>query len=324
MSIFLFDPGIEDHAGTSSSNLGDLIIQEAVNRELTAVFPRESILHVTTQAFPLPEHVRQARGSDFIFVGGTNLLTAKMNEYRQWKITPYQALRLQKTVLLGVGWWQYQEKPNLYTMLLLKAALSGKWMHSARDKYTQSKLHEVGFRNVINTGCPTTWPLADLPRDRIPRSKARNALVCLTDYLKAPESDLQLLKTLIANYETVWAWPQGRTDAAYFAELGLPVRLLDHSMASFRGFLDSGIDVDYVGTRLHGGIQCLLSGKRSLILEIDNRAKEMARDIHLPTAARADLEAIRRWTQGPTETNIEIDKQAIAQWKEQFRNVIHR
>lgn len=320
MSIFLFDPGIEDHVGTPSSNLGDLIIQEAVNRELNSVFGRCDIHRVTTQTFPGPAHIKAARDSDFIFVGGTNLLTSKMNKYRQWKISPIQALRLRNTILLGVGWWQYQVDPNLYTKLMLKAAISGKWLHSVRDEYTRRKLLGAGFANVINTGCPTTWPLADLPPDRIPKSKARDVLVCLTDYLKAPDLDSELLKTLLGIYENVWAWPQGRTDAAYLADLGLPVRLLNHSMASFREFLDSGADIDYVGTRLHGGIQCLLSGKRSLIIEIDNRAKEMAGDIGLPTAARADFEAIRRWIKGPTETRISLDVQAIAQWKEQFRN----
>lgn len=324
MSIFLFDPGIEDHAGTPSSNLGDLIIQEAVHRELSAVFEQGSISCVTTQAFPLSEHLRAARAADYIFVGGTNLLTARMNEYRQWKITPYQALRLQKTILLGVGWWQYQDKPNLYTRLVLKSALSGQWLHSVRDNYTREKLQGIGLRNVINTGCPTTWPLADLPRSRVPTCKAKSVVVCLTDYLKAPELDAELLKILLASYEEVWAWPQGRTDAAYLAGLALPIRVLDHSMASLRDFLASGIDIDYVGTRLHGGIHCLLSGKRSLILEIDNRAKEMAADIKLPTAARGDFPAIRRWIQGPTETNIAIDKHAIAQWKEQFRHAVRR
>ncbi len=73
---------------------------------------------------------------------------------------------------------------------------------------------------------------------------------------------------------------------------------LEHTFDSLKKFLASGTPVDYIGTRLHGGVFCLLRGKRSLIVEVDNRATEIARDTGLPTVKRVDLETLRRWIAG--------------------------
>ncbi|MEJ0000265.1 MAG: hypothetical protein WDO13_14520 [Verrucomicrobiota bacterium] len=86
MKIALFDPGIEDNQGTPSSNLGDLIIQEAVHRELHRIFGSAEIVSVSTQARIPERSFPRLKESRYILVGGTNLLTSFVKQYRQWQI----------------------------------------------------------------------------------------------------------------------------------------------------------------------------------------------------------------------------------------------
>lgn len=50
------------------------------------------------------------------------------------------------------------------------------------------------------------------------------------------------------------------------------------------------MDIDYVGTRLHGKIRVLNREKRAIILAVDNRAIEIANDTALPVVRREDIQ----------------------------------
>jgi Polysaccharide pyruvyl transferase len=303
----LFDPALQRNDGTPSANLGDLIIQEAVQRELTNIFGQQKLLHLSTHSFPKSEHIQAAKQCELSFVGGTNLLSSTMNENRQWHF--------------------YQPKPNLQTAFILKLVLSRKYIHSVRDSYTEAQLKSVGIRNVLNTGCPTMWALADIPSHEIPMHKSENALLMLTDYAPEPELDYKLLQLVCANYKKVFVWLQGKRDGTYLSDLApdLTSRLttIEHSYDAFQQFLASGISFDYIGTRLHGGVKCLLNRRRSLVIAIDNRAAEIAKDTNLPTAARADFDKIMRWIESPSPTRISLNTEVIEQWRSQF-DVAHR
>ncbi|MBD2230084.1 polysaccharide pyruvyl transferase family protein [Phormidium tenue] len=316
--ITVLDPGLENNRCTPSSNLGDLIIQESVKRELRNIFPISEIFSLSTQDFIEPEKIKFVRNSSHVFVGGTNLLSSKMRDYKQWKISFIDAIQIQKAVLFGVGWWQYQDKPDLYTSLLLKTALSSKYIHSVRDGYTQRKLEEIGFRNVVNTSCPTMWPLATVKPESFPVKKSENVLLTLTDYNKNPSLDKKLISLLTQKYKTVYFWPQGRGDLDYFSHLGFSVKILEHSFEALKVFLSSTLNFDYIGTRLHGGIYCLCASRRSLIIEIDNRSKELSEDTSLPTVKRNDLEYIEHWIESSFEFKVTLDLDAIKLWKSQF------
>ncbi|WP_421656725.1 polysaccharide pyruvyl transferase family protein [Leptothermofonsia sp. ETS-13] len=324
MKICLFDPGIESHDGSYSSNLGDLIIQEAVNRELNEIFRNQEIIRFSTHSFLEPEHLKTIRACPLIIVGGTNLLSSNMDAYRQWRLSLRHAFRIRRAILFGVGWWQYQEDPNLYTRFFLKTVLSGKLNHSVRDRYTLKKLQAIGINNVINTGCPTMWPLAGIRSEEFPREKSSNVLVMLTDYKKKPDLDRRLLELLLAKYTNVYVWPQGRGDKQYISDLNVPVTLLEHSLLSLDQFIHSGIAFDYIGTRLHGGVRCLCARKRSLILEVDNRAKEIAQDTDLPTVERDNFDYISQWIDGSSTPEIKLNMEAIQQWKSQFIQVVDK
>ncbi len=241
-----------------------------------------------------------------------------MDAYNQWKIKRWHAPFLGGAVLLGVGWWQYQDDPNAYTRRLLRATLSNKRMHSVRDGYTAKKLQAIGFNNIVNTSCPTLWPLADLDPAEIPQRKSDTVLLMVTDYHPKPEVDRLWLQTVSKHYQRVFFWPQGRGDLAYFAQLGIPATQLEHSMASFESFIARTPAFDYVGTRLHGGVRCLLARRRSLILEIDNRTPEIARETNLPAVPRENLAAIESWINGGAATKITLNHAAIRAWKDQF------
>lgn len=319
MKICLLDPGIENNNHYPSANLGDLIIQESINREIINIFGQQDIVRFSTHVPLENDHFKILNTCSIILVGGTNLLSSYMNKYNQWKIWINDALRIKTAILLGVGWWQYQGNPNLYTKILLRAALSKKSIHSVRDNYSKVKLQSLGINNVLNTVCPTMWPLASFRNQDIPYEKSENALLMVTDYSKNIELDIKLIELLFSKYKKVFLWPQGRGDIEYVLGMNFPVTMLEHSLEALDKFISSGIAFDYIGTRLHGGIRCLVSRKRSLILEIDNRAKEIASDTGLPTSARSDFDYISQWINGQTVTNIKIDPLPIKQWKSQFK-----
>ena len=53
--------------------------------------------------------------------------------------------------------------------------------------------------------------------------------------------------------------------------------------------MDSDKELDYVGTRLHAGVRAMQKGRRSIILSIDNRAREMGKDYNLNVIERNDI-----------------------------------
>jgi len=321
IKIGLFDPSLGNNAGSESPNLGDLIINEAIIREIYSIFPRANLLRLSTHEPLLRQHIKELRDCSLVFVGGSNLLCSNMYRNKLWKISLAEAMQIRKVILFGVGWWQYEKMPNLYTRLLLKIILAGGFVHSLRDNYTKERLSKLGFKNVINTGCPTMWPLARINFEEIPKKKADNALLMLTDYNQAPEVDKAIAKLLLKNYNKVFFWPQGRNDKSYLSILDLPLIVLDHSLQALNEILSSDISIDYVGTRLHGGIKCLIARKRSLILNIDNRAKEIARDSGLMTIERGNIEFVDHWINSSSNLRIKIDINSIEKWKSQFKGL---
>lgn len=57
--------------------------------------------------------------------------------------------------------------------------------------------------------------------------------------------------------------------------------------------------MDFVGTRLHGGIRAMQHKQRAIIIEIDNRAKEISSRF---------------------ENDIQIPFDKVNQWKDQFKS----
>ena len=302
----------------ASSNLGDQIIMEAVRGELSDVISDALTYNVASHEWMGSKSRGLVQRSDFTIAGGTNLLSSHMWIRSVWKLSPRDALQCRNVVLMGCGWYQFQRKPDPYTRWLLRSILSDKHLHSVRDSYTQKKLASIGITNVVNTACPTLWALTPEHCRHLPREKAENVVTTLNTYMPDRDADRRLLQLLRQHYRSIYFWIQTETDYAYAKQLDADLIFIDPNLKAFDHLLDSETSLDYVGNRLHGGIRALQKGRRTIIVEIDNRAEEMGRDFGLPTVARTEFDRLAEMILGPIESRVQPPREAIDRWKSQF------
>lgn len=314
--VTIFDTSV------ASLNIGDSIIVDSVSHKLSEIFSANSFF------FKIPTHEiigyqshKILKQSDYAFVAGTNLLNS--NRWlllpNSWKFGFTDALMLDtsKIVLMGVGWGEYQKAPKPLAKLFYHKVLSKTFLHSVRDNYTKEMLINAGVKNVINTGCATMWNLTPEFCSRIPHDKSDCVVFTLTDYRQDSQRDQRLIDILENNYSDVYFWPQGSQDYAYFSTLkNRKVQIINAHLASFDQILST--DIDYVGTRLHGGIRALQHGKRTIIIGIDNRALEKKSDFNLQVIHGQDIDTLEDVINSSFATDIRIDTDAIRTWMEQF------
>jgi hypothetical protein len=162
------------------------------------------------------------------------------------------------------------------------------------------------------------WRLTEEHCASIPHTKGTSAVTTLTHYLRDLEADTQLFKVLQASYKHLYFWPQQSEDAEYFSSLNISgVKIVPPSLARYDNFLEHE-DVDFIGTRLHGGIRALQKQKRTLILAVDNRATEILKDTNLPVVQRDNIAAIEQFIGTKQACKITLPTEKIAQWKAQF------
>ncbi|MBD3842655.1 MAG: polysaccharide pyruvyl transferase family protein, partial [Campylobacterales bacterium] len=314
--IVLYSPA------TSSLNLGDHVIAEAAKKEIGPFLQDAFVSEISTH-LPLSwYYMRHFKSFDYRFVLGSNLLKSTFFGFkRQWNITLRMFKLAGPVVLVGAGWWQYGNKPNLYTKILLRSYLSKDHIHSVRDEYTKRVLNEMGIMNVVNTSCPTMWSLTPEHCSEIKKEKSSTVVFTLTDYAKDYESDKFLIETLLRNYKKVIFWPQGAKDDEYFSELNVKssnLEVISPSLKSFDKLLQNG-DIDYVGTRLHGGVRALQHKIRTLIIGVDNRAEEKKRDFNIPVLTRKNISSLDEVVSNSYSTEIIIPIDMINTWKAQFQ-----
>jgi len=311
--ILIYEPSI------LSRNVGDFIIIDAVREQLHEVFPDGMFFNAITQDRMPKRTYKLDNECDYSFIGGTNILSSHMRKRKLWKIK--DTFYINNLILMGVGWLAYQDKPDLYTKYIFKHILHPEILHSVRDSYTEKKMISAGITNVINTGCPTTWKLTPDHCSKIPRKKAENVVFTLTDYDRDLENDKLLIKLLKQTYKKVYFWPQGSSDLEYIKLLTdlSGIDILGGNLISYNTLLQSDIELDYIGTRLHGGIRALQYFKRTILIIIDNRAREKGSDFNFKTIERTnisnDLETLI-YSDFPTEININLKNINI--WKQQF------
>lgn len=315
--IVLYNPAV------SSLNMGDHIIFDGVNNQLANLIQNSFNVEVSTH-LPISKYLKLTNDFDYKFVCGSNLLRGKMNRrFRQWDINIFNAKTVGPCILIGAGWHQYGDDPNLYTKKLYEKVLSKDFYHSVRDSYTEKQLNKMGFTNVINTSCPTMWGLTEEHCKKIPKSKADSVVCTITDYNKDLERDTKLFEILCKNYETVYFWIQGDKDYEYYKELGInstKIEIVNPNLKSYDFVLEK--DVDYVGTRLHAGIRALQKIRRTIIIGIDNRAIEKQKDFNLNVVLRSNVEKLESIINSEFSTNIKIPLDNINKWKSQFDELI--
>ncbi len=317
-TLILYDTSV------MSGNRGDDIIMDGVRSELESIFPLSFMINVPTHDYPSLEARKLFEKLPLSFVGGTNLLSANMDIYNQWKVVPEHIGSDHDVVLMGVGWWQYQKEINPYTADLLNRVLSKKYNHSVRDEYTKKKLNSIGIMNVINTGCPTLWKLQNSIR---PVGHSDSVVFTLTDYSKQPEQDKIIIDVLRQKYKKLYFWIQGTRDYSYLTELCAnqvdDIHIIPPTLQAYDHFLSNKQDIDYIGTRLHAGIRAMQHGVNTLIISIDNRAREMGRDFNLPIIKRDEIDKLEEMIQTQSnEITLTLPAEQIEKWCQQFTKTV--
>ena len=303
-----------------SENSGDHIIMSACQKVASDTFGHESLLHIPTHYYvEESEHL----ANNIKVLCGTNILYSDMSKQQQWAL-PRDLHSYQNVCLLGVGLNDIgiECRVSPYSKLLYKALLSRELLHSVRDEKTKRFLNGLGFDNVVNTACPTMWALTPQLQDEIPREKADTVITSITDYCFDPVRDKVMLGLLKREYRHVIVWVQGSHDLDWCLEKIVDTNdfeLIGPDVSELDSVLVPG-EVDYVGTRLHAGIRALSHRVRTLIVAVDNRARQIALDTGLPTVERDDLlaDGILRWIAAPYRCEIRLPLEAIARWKTQF------
>lgn len=303
-----------------TENVGDEIIMDCVKVQLREIFPQTMFLRVPTHEKISKISYMRMKKTNIGFVGGTNLLASNMRyPINQWNIHLWNTKHMNNVVLMGVGSQNYGDNINLYTKLVYKNALSSKYLHSVRDSYTEGIMRKIGINNVINTGCPTLWSLTKEHCQSIPTKKSKNVICTFTDYNKDIDRDKKLSEILLKNYENVYCWIQGSRDYEYIKSISDKFILIDPHLEEYDKILTSDIDLDFVGTRLHAGIRAMQKGRRSIILSVDNRAREMGRDYNLNVIERTDIDKLEEYINSEFKTEVKLNLDNINKWKAQFR-----
>lgn len=313
--ITLYSPGLATY------NIGDKIIADSAKKQLKDILDGNFIVELPTHTPHNIRYIRHLKNSTYKFVLGSNLLKSTFFGFkRQWHIAIWKSFFTGPCILVGAGWWQYNNKPNLYTKILLKMVLSKNHIHSVRDEYTKKVLESIGIKNVVNTACPTMWSLTEEHCKHIPKKMGTSVVFTITDYNKSIELDKLLIDSLVDTYTHVHFWPQGIGDYEYFKSLEVDfdrINIIAPTLEDFDATLEKG-DIDFVGTRLHGGIRALQKGCRTLIISIDNRAKEKGESFNLPIIERDNISRLKNVLGNDIVTAIKIPDREIESWKKQF------
>ena len=189
--------------------------------------------------------------------------------------------------------------------------------HSVRDSYACDQLASV-IPKVLNTACPTMWQFTPEHCQSISPRKSTSVIFSLTAWKRHPEHDLDLMNILVRNYKNVFFFPQMKEDYDYMQSFNISgIKVLPSTVHSYDRFLENE-DIDFIGTRLHGGIRALQKKHRTLVLAVDVRSTEIGKDTNLAVLRRGDASGIQTWIDNPTPTNIRLPQDAIDAWKQQF------
>lgn len=318
--IMIFNPAITTY------NQGDVIIYDSCMKYIKSVVGNDAfIINVGTHLPIKNNYLSMAGKIDYKFLVGTNLLKGKMLlGFRQWNISLKNKKEIFPIVLWGAGWQQYERKTDWYSIKLWKSVLDDHMFHSVRDEYTKKKLNQMGIKNVLNTGCPTMWCLTKEFCENIPAGKSEVAVTTITDYNKNPVNDRIMLETLSEHYKKVFFWPQGIGDLDYLNTLNLYVKgknnieVVSPELSVYDNLLKQD-DIEYIGTRLHGGIRAMQHKKRTLIIGIDNRAKEMEKDFGLNVLDRENISQLSNYIYNKRPTIVHMPSKTIKQFLDQFK-----
>lgn len=321
-NILLLDPSI------GTSNVGDAIIMECVRKELDFIIQDRFTYHLPThvssfhwyQVWRNSNAIQQYANCSHKFVCGSNLLMKDMlTHYPQWNINLFNYKPMAGCLLVGVG-ASAGEKTNGYTRRLYHKLLNSDLYHSVRDERSKDYLESIGLK-AINTGCATMWMLTPDFCRQIPTHKASRVVFTLTAAGKPLPSDQDMIDILQRNYDQVYFWVQGDKDLSYIKKFRNidGINIVPPTKDAYEAILNRG-NIDYVGTRLHAGVYAMRHKVRSIIVVIDERAREINKGNNLVCMERDKVSTdLDQLINSEFTTDIRMPLERIAQWKSQFK-----
>jgi hypothetical protein len=303
-----------------SENAGDCIIMKYVNTILQEIWSDDFIINIPTHDNLGKRAKQYCYQANTKIMCGTNILTADMVNTKMWSVDFSDIPYIKNTILLGAGWREYEKKTGIYTKYFWNKVLSSSYIHSVRDNYTLERLKKIGIKNVVNTGCPTMWRLTtDFCKD-ITTSKGSEVVTTLTNYrTDRPDIDTKMINCLFNHYENVYIWIQALEDYPYLTSLNLEKKpiVIGPGLHNYDKLLKRD-NIDYVGTRLHAGIEALNNKKRTMIIAKDNRALEIAKDTNLPVISESKIDELDDIIESDYQIQINIPLDNIEMWRKQF------
>lgn len=320
-TVLLLNPAI------GTDNIGDYIIYECVCSEMAEIFRQAFVKEIPTQMPAFHSYavwrnsfaVQNYATCDYKFIGGSNILAKDMRtHYPQWNVNIFNCKPLANSVCIGVGAGA-GEHTDAYTTHLYRKILSHSYYHSVRDERSKRYVEDVLGLKAINTGCVAMWALTPDFCVQIPAKKANNVVFTLTARTQVDPRDQMLIDTLKREYDHVSFWIQGDKDEAYFNMFSNTdgIEVIPPHKAAYEAVLMRN-NIEYVGTRLHGGIYALRHKKRAIIISIDERARSISADTGLITIEKDTLDGLSSLINSEFETKLNIPFDEIARWKEQF------
>lgn len=310
-----------------TSNIGDYIIMECVKKELAPVLKNSFMYEMPTHtvafnAFSVWRNsnvVQNYTNCDYKFAGGSNLLVKDLQtHYPQWNINKWNSKPLNGVITVGVGAGA-GDYTNKYTTKLYRQILNHDYYHSVRDERSKEYVENVLGLKAINTGCVTMWMLTPEFCKTIPTKKSDTALITLTARPELNPNEQKMIDIVQKNYSKVYCWIQGDRDLDYFNKFSNTenIELIPPSKDAYENILNT-VDLDYIGTRLHGGVYAMRHRKRSIIIAIDERAKEINEGNNLNCLMIDEMNKLDDMINSEFETKIVMPFDEIARWKAQF------
>lgn len=320
-NILVLNPAV------GTDNIGDYIIHEAFESEMNFILNRSFVKEIPTHmpafhSYAVWRNSSVIQGytySDYKFISGSNILAKDMRtHYPQWNVNIFNCKPLAGSVCVGVGVGA-GEHTDAYTTHLYRKILSHSYYHSVRDERSKRYVEDVLGLKAINTGCVTMWALTPDFCAEIPISKSDSVVFTLNGKNFPDKDDQMLVDVLKREYENVSFWIQGDKDEAYFNMLSNTdgIEVIPPSKAAYDRVLNRA-NIEYVGTRLHGGIYALRHKKRAIIISIDERAESISADTGLVTVKKGDIESLKLKINSAFETQLNVPWDCIKQWKSQF------
>ncbi|WAM33626.1 polysaccharide pyruvyl transferase family protein [Caldicellulosiruptor morganii] len=334
MIITLLDTSI------GSDNLGDEIIMESIKEWFDRIM--NQLKKEDIEIYYLPTHLpltaeqkRILTKSDLKILCGTNLFNMLFTPFKHfncWRIAFYELGYVKDIILLGVG-TQFSQKSKLklirriYSTYMWQRIINREFIHSVRDEISKNILKKWGVDNVVNTGCPTLWKLNKNHCKNIPTKKSKKVIFTVSDYDRDYFYDKKMIEILLENYNEIFAWPQGISDYDYLKDLlGRDIKkveVLARNLNEYDKLLKEEENIDYVGTRLHGGIRALQFKKRTLIIAIDNRAKSFNKEHNIPILEREKIDKLPLFINSEWRTDVKIDEYNIRAYELEFVKLLN-